>query len=392
MRGRWGVILLAVVGCTDAPVEELARTVCGGPSTHDELTLFGQLTALSWWASGPCTDGGGLPPTCNRLELRRDGSYAWTAASDYLERDDHGAWNFRARDARSGVLCLGDGSVIDFALEPTGLRFGPLGILDPDQPLGGTGSRDQLPTVRVDDAYVALTAHPWVKTNELDLYRLPEELALARDGTLAATYRSGSCEVTGTFSLVADHVGGLTPRTRFSLWPAEAPNTCDLRGGGSPANVPSGEPELEGDLLHFYAASYRPPGPTEDRLLRFSYGSDAGLAITARWTGALHSNAPSAWTFDLVNNDPLRAQQLVRLRLAQTPLVATSDSYQAAGPEVVLADVAIGQTLAPGASLELPVTFTLGAPGLTQLVILAESGPAGGSTYRTQNGFLADLP
>jgi len=96
-----------------------------------DAAVYSALTTTSWFDSGGCgPTGDPLPPTCNRLQLGADGSYTWTAFSDYPERMQSGSWNFRARDATTGVVCLDDGSVVDFALTPTGdLRWGQLGLL-----------------------------------------------------------------------------------------------------------------------------------------------------------------------------------------------------------------------------------------------------------------------
>jgi hypothetical protein len=124
---------LVLAGCDEADPAVLARHVCGEGNPSTDAAVYTALTATSWFDRSRCESGDRLPPTCNRLQLSGDGSYTWTAFSDAPERDQAGAWNFRARDATSGLVCLGNGSVVDFALTPAGgLRWGPLGELDPD--------------------------------------------------------------------------------------------------------------------------------------------------------------------------------------------------------------------------------------------------------------------
>jgi len=206
-----------------------ARPVCGpGEDETTDDDVFARLTATSWYDEVACNSGDPLPPTCNRLRLSADGTFAWTADSDAIERDLSGGWNFRARDATTGVVCLEDGSVVDFALEQAapagGLRWARLGVLSPDEPLAGGGLRADLPDVTPAPLFLDLTAHAWAKTNEMDLFYLPTSFLLRRDGTFDATWRAGECAAGGTFSVVS--LMWFEPRFEGSPTPRRTAATC----------------------------------------------------------------------------------------------------------------------------------------------------------------------
>src|SRR5262245_6331829 len=64
----------------DPPQSTMSVPVCGPSQDRDrDQAAFSGLTASSWWTEGTCTSGAMLPPTCQRLALKADGSYAWTA-------------------------------------------------------------------------------------------------------------------------------------------------------------------------------------------------------------------------------------------------------------------------------------------------------------------------
>lgn len=379
---------LVLVGCGADP-EELAKQVCGAGDRAADAAMYDALTANSWFDRSRCESSDRLPPTCNRVRLAGNGTYTWTAVSDYPERNQAGAWSFRARDATRGLVCLDNGSVVDVALSPTGgLRWGPLGELAPDAPLEPGPGRDALPTISVDPLFIDLTANTWAKTNEMELYRLPTSLTLRRDGTLEAEFRSGECAASGTFSLLRE----VTLRDSWlELWSTTAPNICDTRNGGSPF-VLGGLPRLEDSILDLGGAQYRDAAnETAQRYLAFSsYGSDAGLTVTATWDGALRAGAETSWEITLRSGaDP---QQVSSLRIDLTPMAMTADGFTATGPAVIVVDRALDAMIGAVDVLRVGgVAFTPGPAGWTMLHVEVDSS-AGLQGYRNQESFLVELP
>jgi hypothetical protein len=344
----------------EAPPEE-TLPVCGAGDPGTDEIVFTRLTATSWYDAASCEAQDPLPPTCNRLRFSADGTYWWRAESDYVERDQSGRWNFRARDGASGIVCLDDGSVVDFLLTEPGLRWTLLGVLSPDRVLEETGTRAGLPSIEPAPLYVALTAHPWRKTNDFDLYREPTSFTLLRNGTLQASYRDGECEHGGVFSLIADE-----------LQPRSDPNTCDMRGGGTTAQLAAANemPWIEEGVLYFYSATYRDAAfVTEERLLALFYYGEGGLLVTATWQGPLRSGSAAEWSFAFRNRSD-RLCSVTSLSLAMTPLVLTSDSFSLAGDEVVLVDRNLaGTTIEPQADFATTVSFTPSGAGWTSLEV-----------------------
>jgi len=387
-------LLLGGLGCEGASPEQLAREVCGQGTRAVDEAVYSALTATSWFDRGNCEARDPLPPTCNRVELAGDGTYSWTAFSDAPERDESGAWNFRARDATGGVICLDNGSVIDFELTPTGgLRWEPLGVLDPEAPLGRAPGRGALPTIAVDPFYIELTDHAWAKTDELDLYRLPTTLTLRGNGTFTAELRQGECVADGTFSLVRERN---FRSSRLTFWANAAPNRCDLRDGGTPYTISSGDtPRIDEDgVLHLTGTAYRDARiSTERRLIAFSsYSEDAGLTVTAEWDGALRAGTATSWAISLHNNGG-SPQMVSSLRIDLTPLALTGDGFTAAGPVAIAVDRALGFTIAPGDTLPLAgdTVFTPGPAGWTLLHIEVDSSDSR-QPYRNQDSYIVELP
>jgi len=250
MRAISMVLLLG--GCSGVLDGDVAGTICHASNSPDDAAAFHALTRTTWYDSGRCNSSDRLPPTCNRLELGSDTVYTWTAFSDYAERDQRGTWNLHARDATHGLVCLNDGSAVDFAVEGDVLWWGPL-ALSPDQPKGTLGSAEELPTLSVDPLFVALTANLWVKTDATNLFYLPTAFRLYRDGTFTAEFRNGECTATGTFSLISERYA---QTSRFMLWSRPEPNACDPRDGGRPAFALGDAPEVSDGVLTFFNASY----------------------------------------------------------------------------------------------------------------------------------------
>jgi hypothetical protein len=385
-------LLLGGLGCDGAAPEELASQICGEGVPSVDAEVYRALTASSWFDRGQCESTDPLPPTCNRVRLAGNGTFTWTAVSDAPERNEAGMWNFRARDATSGLVCLDNGSVVDFALTPAGgLRWGPLGELAGEDRLEPGPGRDALPTISVAPLFVDLTAHAWAKTDEMDLYRLPTTLTLRGDGTFDAELRNGECTASGTFSLIRER----TFRSdRFTLWSDTAPNTCDLRGG-TPFALPGGDTPrfIEDGLLHLADALYRDARTsTERRIVEFSaYGDQAGLTVHASWDGALRAGEATFWLVSLHNNGAT-TQAVSSLRIDLTPLTLTTDGFVAAGPAAIAVDRALGLTISPfdAAGIDDEVVFTPGPAGWVSLHIEIDSADA--QSYRNEAHFLVELP
>lgn len=386
MRASSLTIVLALAGCDGLAIGDEVQAVCTRGDAAVDASVFAALTATSWYDAGACNDGGGLPPTCNRLRLGADGRFAWTATSDYTERDDAGAWNFRARDTAGGVVCLDDGSVVDFALTEHGLRWGLHGALAPDEAQPARGDADDLPAIAVDPLFHALVARRWVKTNELDRYREPSSFALFDNGMFHASYRDGACEAMGTFSLL--HVDD-----RLELAPRADPNACDLRDGGTSANVASSNdlPTIVDGVLELYASSYRDAEVmTDERSLVFgAYGGDAGLTVRATWTGALRPAATTTWALALAN-DSSRAQAITHITISTTPLALADNGFTSTGPTTVLVDRPLAEMVAPGAASPQALTFTPPAAAWASLVIDIASADERQS-YSNRRSYVVEL-
>jgi hypothetical protein len=348
--GRRVVIAIVVAGCAGDATTEPREPIC---VPGDDAAMFATLTAQRW---GACGSNVGL---C--LALAADGSYEAVRGEGDYEITSSGRWNFLARDAASGIACLDDGSVIDFALGDAGLVWGLAGVLPPRDPLPSTGVREALSDLLPAPEFYALTRHVWAKTNELDLYGEATSFELRRDGTFDAAFRGGECSIAGTFSLVATSTG-------FELDPRALPNSCDTRGVPGNLGASNEHPVIEDGVLRLYAASYRDAAiSTDEQTLSYtSYGDDT-LRVEARWRGAL-SDESRPWTFTL-HNASTRIQTITSLRVSITPLEPTTNGFSLAGPPTVIVDRSLHEALAPGDSLERSEDVAVAASGLWDIEI-----------------------
>jgi hypothetical protein len=329
--------LLALVGCTvGSPSDPSAGiAACGATSPYDHA-VFAALTAVEW--DNNCVGGGGLPPTCTQIQLGADGHFKWQAVSDVVERDQSGGWNFSARSDHDGIVCLQTGAVLAFSIEAYGIWLGQLG-LSPGPALTATGSRGALPTVISDPLYPQL-ARAWTKANRFDLYRVAQDITLARDGTYVASYRDGACTATGTWSVdLETRTTGPTP----IWWTRADANTCDILNGGKTAELEDngGTPLVEDSRLVLYDQTYREVGATDTRSW-FSFDSYTG---SVRTSGTLDSelSVSSPTTFDLVfDNRSDTAKTLTSFAIRATPVALTTGGYQPAGATVDLAVADLG--------------------------------------------------
>jgi hypothetical protein len=289
----WAFLL---AGCSTTvggtPADGIAA--CGTPRPSD-AALFAALTTNTWAES--CGGGGGLAPTCNTVSLGADGHYEWMAVSDYVERHQHGDWNFYARTENAGIVCLDTGAVLPFMFDGNTLHFGRL-ALDRGVASAASGTRDGLATVVSDPIYAQMSAHSWTKTSSFDLFMDAQDFTLARDGTYNASYRDGECTHGGLWGIDLDpRSTGPTPTL---LDQADA-NTCDTRGMG-PANLPSVDvPRVDSaGRLIMYSSSYRPPSGDPRPWLSFDGYSDS-VATSGYLDRDLAASAPTTLDLDIEN-------------------------------------------------------------------------------------------
>ena len=285
---RMRASLLLFAACT-TPLASTASSVCH--ATSGDSAIFGQLTANRW---GYC-DADGF---C--LTLAADGGYKTALGCGDCVVMDSGRWNFVARDSTSGLVCLDNNSVMDFALVPDGLRWDG-SVLPATDVLAETGSRSSLDGMPDSVLFDQLTAHPWAKTNNFDLAFTPTSFALARDGTFTGSFRDGACDVAGTFSVVYDD-------SRQEFHPHAAPNSCDTRGYSGELAASNEAPVLERDgTLRFYEASYRDAALADDeRSFTYSSYSDAdyGLVVGAKWHRDFTANTTPHLDLTITNPTP----------------------------------------------------------------------------------------
>jgi hypothetical protein len=368
------ICALACAGCTQS-----GDPVCGKPHPADGA-LYAFLTASGWQNGCPST--GRLPTTCTELTLEADGSYAWTARSDYTERDQSGSWNFSSASTNGGVICLGDGSVLRFDRRGKDLRFGPM-TFSPGKPLSGRGERADLPHVNPSSLYVGLVAAAWQKANLFNLFMEPDRLQLARDGTFSASYRAGACKHGGTWSLDGS-----------TMIPASDANTCDQRGGGTTASIAASNarPRLEGDLLVFRAGAvyHDAERPLARPLFRFDAYGDS-VETTGELFGKLAAGSQSSIRFTLENRSAAE-MWLEALELTLQALKPAGSGFTLDGPEEALAKQDLGlKQLASSAKQSLTVTFTPKTTGTYVQLTVKLSYKSAKQDYRGEGRYTATI-
>jgi hypothetical protein len=380
---------LLLIGCggpTD--IERAAAAVCGPSGSADvDRAVFQALTSVDW-ANSACASTAPLAPTCHRLELRADGSYAWTAISDYTERDDAGTWNFRARSDRDGLVCLSDGSVMNFRVEDGSMTFGPF-VFAAGAALTDSGDRDALPHVRASDLYMSLSERAWIKTNHFDLLARPDAFSLRRDGTLWASYRAGSCEHGGVWSL--DH-GDIADAGSATLTEITDPHTCDARREPTTAIVGAwnDRPVIDDGVLMRAAGDTYADEETAraQELFAFtSYGRGVSLLSRGTFHGTLQAGTETV--IDLaIENESDRAHQLGRVQVSVQPLTA---ELSTSGDPIVLAERDYtGTELLPGQVYADTLAVTPPAAGLHLFQVIVESTNERQS-WRNRGSYLVEL-
>lgn len=307
------------------------------PGSGDREALFRALTATTWSDAG-CASSAPLAPTCTRLELRPDGTYAFGAVSDYTERADEGRWSFAASGERSGVVCL-DGakatparrddpknvpSALAFTVEGGRLTIGAH-TFAAGQPAATAGSLSALGDVHLPIGYARLLGE-WTKSNVFDLSMQATELRFDRGGRFLATHRTG-CSYGGTFSW-----------DKGIFTPASDPNACDERGATT-ANIAAANdvPEWDGDLLLFYASSYRKKGAAGPDVFYFDPYSHE-LRVRGELEGSLKKGVETRIRLRLDNRvDRPRTLESLTVKIASVTPAADGNGYSLDGELHVLA-------------------------------------------------------
>jgi hypothetical protein len=293
-----------------------------------------------------------LAPTCHRLALRPDGTFTWSAVSDYRERDDAGHWNFVARDDRSGTFRFSTGDSVLFSFRGDDLdtgraSFHPGGAvaLTPD------ARADALPAIPPPTLEDQLAGTCWRKSNEFDLDRAPDGLAFG-DGVFSASYRGGVCAHGGVFAVDDGH-----------LFTASDSNTCGPNGTAV-TDVSSGDrPDFIDGLLLLSWSSYFPAAaPPQPQLFVFdSYRGTSGapfgppgshtpagsVRVTGRFQGPLRQNRPMRISF-ILENVSIMGAKLDELAAEASPAMPTANGYTATGETTMLARALGGARLEPG--------------------------------------------
>jgi hypothetical protein len=404
-RALLSMVVVAMVGCggvgsTDgiaASAQPLACPADLGPAASREarLAAFDRLTGVKWTGTG-CNSGANQPPTCNTLELRRDGSYALRAVSDYVERDDAGRWNFSIDDQGGGVLCL-DGarsspsrrddprnlpSALSFRLSATQLDAGLLAFRA-GEALVSTGEVDALAPVALPEGWSrVVTTGAWRKTNDFDRFMLPDEVTFEKTGRFTARYRGGACT----------H-GGRISWDKSYLVPLSDPNTCDERGGRTASIGASNEvPAFVADLMVFYASSYRPDanaGATQTRVFFFDPYSDS-LRVRGEMDGPLRAGQPTTVRLTYENLVD-RPRDLKSFKVTAQGLVPTNDGFTARDAAVSLVSRDYTERIAARGAFRDSVTITPPAPGRISLVLALEYADDR-QPWKGSRGFIVDIP
>jgi hypothetical protein len=181
---------------------------------HDDA-LFQQLTAAKWQESCQSAPGGRQRMSCSSLSLRKNGIYNWNTFSDVSERSDTGGWNFVAHDRDSGVLFLGEDTVLPFEFVDGQLVIpifrGPLS--KNSTPFTETGERGALPKATPPELYCEVINGSWERKTASSSY-LPKRVTFT-PGKAKQVF--DTCERSATW--------GIVPKSSPELFIAV--NTCD---------------------------------------------------------------------------------------------------------------------------------------------------------------------
>lgn len=301
-------------------------------TTLGEDNMFEFLTKNRWQDAG-CGQGGLLAPTCTTVEFRKNGNFSWTAFSDYPERGQSGKWNLRLTEENAGIVYLSDGSVISFMREGDDLGFTISQFMPAEDIVYELNesqlTRDDLSIVEPSETYNKLIANPWEKSNDFDLFRIPESIVFKENGRFFASYRDGQCSHGGFWSL--DH--GAIPH--LILIPFSDTNDCDLRGYDASIAASNEWPRFQDELLIFYSSSYY---NAEERIRKkvFSFDSYSGsVRVTGEYDGTFTRGVPVSVDF-MFENVTDREMELGKFEIAMQNMKLVKGGLGRDGEEVVL--------------------------------------------------------
>jgi hypothetical protein len=283
---------------------------------EEERAKVFALLAGTDWEGVDCGEGmNGVPFRCDRVSFRSDGSYTWTAWSDFSERDETGQWSFFAESATRGTLFFSSGSTDLFIHDPsTGELETSRAVLRPGAMRAISGTADALPKLEPYGLYRGLLGSCWRKTNDFDDDHVPDEIVFGKTGWYRASYRRGECEHGGRFAIDARNVSQ-----------AVEGNDCALGSGG---RIPSVLPEVIDGLLVFWEGSYRPRADASSEHVFFvdrgrlettaspvageEPGTYPSVRVRGRHEGAFTQGSPTALHLELENmgTAPVRLRDL----------------------------------------------------------------------------------
>jgi len=213
----------------------------------DDKEIFEFLSGNSWKNSGCRPFTGHFPPTCTRLEFRRDGEFKSIVSSDYSAISLN-KWNFMAINSTSGLIYLDGISPVRYEKVGNELIYGAEKYTPSDKIEYSIGEskfdRENLPKTTLPGTYYKLIKNSWKKTNDFDLGISPDLLIFKNDSKLVVSYGNIHCTEEGIWSSTENSVS------------ISYPFDCSVFGP-SPGNASEeGYFELEDDLLVFYGVSY----------------------------------------------------------------------------------------------------------------------------------------
>lgn len=322
-------------------------------SNLEKEDLFKQLTKNSWCDKSAENSKSLLAPTRKNYSFKGDGSYTWSHFSDYPEGGGSGKWNFQKTTEGGGIIFLDSGDVFRFTLNKSGSLSLEAMVLDICEPLNGSSnySSNNLPKIEPSAVFKQITASPWYKTNDFDLFRLPSKIELKSNGEYVAEFNNGECSYTGFWSLRSKQI--------IRQVPAE---NCDFRTLGKPS-FHSYEVKLDGDTIVFESALY---GANQNQNTGtiwsdLRYSGVAEMKIT--YQRPIQNGVKNTFNVELKN---VSAGNLTfkNFVISQEQYKRTNDSYNATGAKSTLANQNFTSlVLAPGQIYSFPLDVTFSGSG-----------------------------
>jgi hypothetical protein len=319
-------IVLMSIAPAVMPYAVVDQTNSALSANDSDDEIFDFLTNTSWEDLG-CRPIAGphLAPTCEILEFRRNGTYSWTAMSDYLERSKTGSWNFKLSNdtSNAGQMYLENGSVIWFArVNSTSVIFNYDNFTSTEKidysPDELKMNRSGLSEITPSKMYLTfIEKSPWRKTDDFNLFTYPELITFYSNGTFFESYRQGECSHGGTW--------GFDGRMLISQ---SHPNNCDIREGTT-GHLPGtwDAPIFEtSDLLILSQSSYySSDNDTEEKVFTFDpyYRS---VRVTGEFNGTFAKDVPTTIDFTFRNVDDIE-KKLDKFKIEMTVLTRNNDSF-----------------------------------------------------------------